>query len=65
MSRFNYKGRDAKTVKDRANQKGGDFDSILSSTATTVKISEGDHTFRILPPTWSPKKWGDNWGIEV
>lgn len=65
MSRFKYRERSAETVAARAKQTGGDYDSILSSNVPVVKIREGENVFRIMPPTWSVKEWGDNWGIEV
>lgn len=51
-SGFQYKSRDQKTIKDRANRKAGLFDSIFKSGFDTFTPKQGDNLVRFLPPTW-------------
>jgi hypothetical protein len=64
MGRFEYQERSADTVRQRAKQTGGDYDSYFVQGTNVLKVKEGENTYRILPVTWDVKKWGDNWGIE-
>jgi hypothetical protein len=64
-SKFEYRGRSAETVKARANQKSGDFDSFYEEGTPKFKVPEGDNQLRILPATWNSKQAGDNWAIEL
>jgi hypothetical protein len=50
--RFKYRPREKDTVKKRANQSGGLFDSIFKSQFATFTPKEGDYRLRVLPPTW-------------
>jgi hypothetical protein len=51
-SAFQYKPRDEKAIKDRAEQKGGTYDGPFKSGFDTWRPKAGDNTIRILPPTW-------------
>jgi hypothetical protein len=59
---FKYQKRDAKSLKDRAEQRGGSFDSIFKSGVDTFRPRVGKNTIRILPPTW---KDADHYGYDV
>jgi len=50
--RFTYTPRDPQVVKQRSNQRGGDFDSIYKEGIKLFKPREGKNTIRILPPSW-------------
>lgn len=62
-ARFQYQQRTKEDIKDRANNRGGNFDSIIKPTYKLYKIKEGKNLVRILPPTWEkPKHYGyDIW----
>lgn len=60
--RFEYKPRTKEQVRARANQKGGMFDSTFKDGLKQLKVGEGDHTYRIMPPTWDD---ADHYGLEV
>jgi hypothetical protein len=63
---FKYRGRSADTVHKLATQQGGSYDSFIVDRFQTLKVKEGEHTFRILPYTWDDtKKWGDHWAVEI
>lgn len=51
-SGFQYKPRTADQVKNRANRKGGSYDSIFKSGFDTFTPKQGDNLIRYLPPTW-------------
>jgi hypothetical protein len=56
---FRYVERDAKSLKDRAEQRGGSFDSIFKSGTDTFRPRVGNNSVRILPPTWeNPEHYG-------
>jgi hypothetical protein len=55
---FVYKGRSADSVKERAEQTGGRFDSILKSGTDTFTPHVGENIVRILPPTWDSEHFG-------
>lgn len=53
ISRFNkYLRKDTSSIKQRANARSGDFDSIFKEGVKIFKPREGRNTIRILPPTW-------------
>src|SRR5882672_1051125 len=52
MKKFSYTPRDAQSVKARATQRSGDFDSIFKEGVKMFKPREGKNKIRILPPTW-------------
>lgn len=49
---FKYRQRSRDSVRERANMRGGDFDSIIKSKYKVYKIRDGKNLIRILPPTW-------------
>lgn len=51
-NRFQYQPRSAETLKQRANARGGDFDSMFKQEVKLFKPREGKNIVRILPPTW-------------
>lgn len=61
--RFQYQQRTKEDIKERANNRGGNFDSIFKSQYKIYKVREGKNVVRILPPTWvKPKHYGlDIW----
>jgi hypothetical protein len=60
--KFQYQKRNAETVKQRANQRGGDFDNIFKGNVKLFKPREGKNLIRILPPTWEN---AEHYGYEV
>lgn len=62
VKRFQYHTRDASTVKARATQRGGDFDSIFKEGVKLYKPREGKNKIRILPPTWAE---ANHYGYEI
>jgi len=60
--KFQYQKRDVGTVKTRANQQGGDFDSLYKDGIKIFKPKEGKNTIRVLPPTW---EGADHYGYDV
>jgi gp32 DNA binding protein like len=59
---FQYKPRDEKKLKERAEQEGGAFDSIFKAGVDTWRPAQGDNKIRILPPTWEDH---DHYGFDV
>jgi hypothetical protein len=51
-SKFKYRPPSADTVKKRAEQSGGRFDSIFKSGFDVFKPQVGDNAIRFLPATW-------------
>jgi hypothetical protein len=49
---FKYQARSKEAVKRRAEQSGGDFDSILKDGIKGFSMKEGNYRLRFLPPTW-------------
>jgi hypothetical protein len=49
---FSYQKRDPKTVQQRANARGGGFDSYVKSQFKIYKVKDGKNVIRILPATW-------------
>lgn len=67
---FKYKKLTVENIKERANARGGGFDSIVKSKYKMFKVKDGKNLIRILPPTWDdPKHYGFdlwiNYGIGV
>lgn len=60
---YKYERRDPDSVKKRAEQDGGNFDSIFKSGTDTFRAKQGTNTVRFLPPTWEdPEHYGfDVW----
>ena len=56
---FRYQERSREDVRERANMRGGNFDSTIKPAYKTYKIKDGKNLIRILPPTWEkPKHYG-------
>ena len=53
---FRYQKRSREDIKERANMRGGDFDSIFKSKYKLYKVRDGKNLIRILPPTWDDAK---------
>jgi len=51
--RFEYKYRDERSVRERAERKGGGrFDSPFVASADVWRSKSGENQVRIMPPTW-------------
>src|SRR5579872_3466942 len=59
---FTYQKRSKEALKERANMKGGNFDSIFKSKYKQWKPKEGKNRIRILPPTWKGAK---HYGLDI
>lgn len=57
---FNYKPRSKDSIKERANMKGGNFDTIFKSKFTQWKPKEGKNLIRILP-----REGGEHYGMDI
>lgn len=53
---FKYRERTKDDVRERANMRGGDFDSIIKPKYKVYKMRDGKNILRILPPTWEDAK---------
>ncbi len=53
---FRYERRSPEMVKERANMRGGSFDSIIKPQFKQFKVRDGKNLIRILPPTWEKPK---------
>jgi hypothetical protein len=51
-SGFKYHPRGEEEVRKRAEQRGGQFDSIFRSGVDRWRPKDGENVIRILPPTW-------------
>src|SRR6204780_3450159 len=60
--KFNYRQRSVDNVKERANMRGGDFDSLIKSKYKVFKPKDGKNLVRIMPPTWDDAK---HYGFDV
>ena len=67
---FRYQERSKDDIKERANSRGGNFDTYILPKYKLYKVRDGKNIVRILPPTWEKAKhygydiWV-NWGIGV
>jgi hypothetical protein len=59
---FNYQKRSRDDIKERANMRGGDFDSIILPKYKVFKPKDGKNLVRIMPPTWDDAK---HYGYDV
>jgi len=59
---FVYRKRDPKVVKERAEQQGGNFDSIFKNGVDRFTPAQGSNQIRILPPTWEDH---EHYGYDV
>lgn len=53
---FRYQKRSAEDVKQRADAKGGNFDSIFKPKYKVMKVRDGKNLIRVMPPTWDNAK---------
>lgn len=60
--RFQYTPRSRDDVKERANMRGGGFDSFLKPAFKKYKILDGKNIVRILPPTWEGAR---HYGLDI
>lgn len=60
--RFKYRPPTKQGLKDRANQQGGQFDSVFKDGLPTWSPKEGDHQIRILPATWDDS---EHYGFDI
>lgn len=58
--RRGYRNQDA--VRKRAEQTGGDFDTIFKSGVTTWQAKQGENCIRLLPASWED---ADHYGYDV
>ncbi len=49
---FQYKKRSKESLKERANMKGGNYDTYVKPKFKQWKPKDGKNLIRILPPTW-------------
>lgn len=61
-SGFKYRERTSEDVKKRAEQQGGQFDSIVKSGIDRWRPKDGENAIRILPPTWGDH---DHYGFDI
>lgn len=59
---FVYKPRTADQIKDRANRKVGNYDSIFKQGYDTFTARTGDNLVRYIPPTWDDS---DHYGFTI
>ena len=59
---FVYQRRDAKTLKERADMKPGDYPKIFKPQYKVWKPKDGKNLIRILPATWENAK---HYGIDI
>ena len=60
--KFEYVKRDPSVIRERANQRGGDFDSLYVQGTKLFKPREGKNLVRILPPSWPS---AEHYGYEI
>lgn len=59
---FKYKKRTREDLKERANMRGGNYDSIFKPKFKQWKPKEGKNVIRILPPTWDDAR---HYGFDI
>lgn len=59
---FDYRPSDPKKLKERAERRGGGFDSYFIGGVNTFRPKAGENAIRICPPTW---KDHEHFGYEV
>lgn len=59
---FQYQPRGKEKIKERANARGGNFDSFIKPQYKRYKIKDGKNRIRIMPPTWEKP---DHYGYDV
>ena len=61
-SGFKYHERSGEDLQKRAEQKGGQFDSVFKSGVDRWRAKDGENIIRILPPTWEEH---DHYGYDI
>ncbi len=59
---FRYKPPSKETLSERANMRGGNFDSIIKQEYKTYKVKDGKNVIRIMPCTWQE---GGYYGYDI
>ena len=59
---FQYQKRDKADLKERANMKGGNYDSYIKPKFKQWKPKDGKNLIRILPPTWDDAR---HYGLDI
>jgi hypothetical protein len=59
---FSYKKRDKDTLKERANMKGGNYDTYIKPKFKQWKPKDGKNLIRIMPPTWEGAR---HYGLDI
>lgn len=59
---FKYKKRTKDDLKERANMKGGNYDTYIKPKYKQWKPKDGKNLIRILPPTWDNAK---HYGLDI
>lgn len=59
---FQYQKRSKDDVKERANMKGGNFDTIFKPKFKQWKPKDGKNRIRILPPSWDDAR---HYGLDI
>lgn len=59
---FRYQKRDKETLKERANMKGGNYDTYIKPKFKQWKPKDGKNLIRILPPTWDDAR---HYGLDI
>lgn len=66
---FSYKKRSKDSLKERANMKGGNFDTYIKPKFKQWKPKDGKNLIRILPPTWkaedAPWQQTEHYGLDI
>jgi len=62
MAKFKYRESSGETVKKRAAQKGGQWDSLFIDELPAFRTSDGRNRIRILPRTWDD---GNHYAYDV
>lgn len=61
-SGFKYHPRGGEAIQRRAEQQGGQFDSIFKDGVDKWRPKDGENVIRILPPTWEDH---DHYGLDI
>lgn len=59
---FQYQKRSKDDIKERANMRGGNFDTIFKPKFKQWKPKDGKNRIRILPPTWDDAR---HYGLDI
>lgn len=59
---FDYRPTDPKKLKERAERRGGGFETFLTGGFQMFRAKSGENAIRICPPTW---KGHDHFGLEI